>query len=162
MSTLHAIDLQAALKRAGFSQQAIAAEMGVSKATVSHVLTGKARSRRLEQRVSEILDLPLYAIWPDYYERPEDLQTYRKGRAVTNEGAEQIMLGLWRRLDPASQLRVLSMMNEILGDAPAAKPGSEGIASARGRSAESHNTVSVGTNSGQVNTASKVINRGKK
>lgn len=158
---MHPGDIKTALARQGWTQVALAKKLGVGQSAVSQVISGRSRSAEAEKAISEILGLPLYALWPQNYERPDDVQTYRKGRAVTNEGAEQIMLGLWRRLDPASQLRVLSMMNEILGDAPAAKPGSEGIASARGRSAESHNTVSVGTNSGQVNTASKVINRGK-
>ena len=158
---MHPGDIKTALARQGWTQVALAKKLGVGQSAVSQVISGRSRSAEAEKAISEILGLPLYALWPQNYERPDDVQTYRKGRAVTNEGAEQIMLGLWRRLDPASQLRVLSMMNEILGDAPAAKPGSEGIASARGRSAESHNSVSVGTNSGQVNTASKVINRGK-
>lgn len=159
---MHPGDIKTALARQGWTQVALAKKLGVGQSAVSQVISGRSRSAEAEKAISEILGLPLYALWPQNYERPDDVQTYRKGRAVTNEGAEQIMLGLWRRLDPASQLRVLSMMNEILGGAAAEpKPDSDASAGMRGRNPEAHNTVSVGTNSGQVNTGSKVINRGK-
>lgn len=51
----------------GASQAHIAAELGVSRATVSGVVSGRARSRQVEERIAAILERPPEEIWPHWY-----------------------------------------------------------------------------------------------
>lgn len=68
---MHPADIAAALKKAGGSASAIGREIGVSQTSVSRVVAGQSRSERIEQRISEITDIPLYRLWPQWHEAPE-------------------------------------------------------------------------------------------
>jgi lambda repressor-like predicted transcriptional regulator len=68
---MHPEDIRAALKKAGESPTTIAAEFEISEKSVRQVIKGVGRSKRVEQRISEITDIPLYRLWPSKYEAPE-------------------------------------------------------------------------------------------
>lgn len=68
---MHPSDIAAALKKAGWSASALGREVGVSQVSVSRVIAGKGRSERIEQRISEITDIPLYRLWPQWHEPPK-------------------------------------------------------------------------------------------
>lgn len=67
---MHSSERQAALKKAGYSQARLAAELEVGASTVNGTIVGRTRSQRVEQRISEITDIPLYRLWPEWYDAP--------------------------------------------------------------------------------------------
>lgn len=67
---MHPSERQAALKKAGYSQARLAAELAVGASTVNGTIIGRTRSQRVEQRIAELTDIPLYRLWPDWYDAP--------------------------------------------------------------------------------------------
>lgn len=47
----------------GYSLRRVASEVGVSHATVSHVVAGKVRHKTVEERISAIIGVPLEEIF---------------------------------------------------------------------------------------------------
>lgn len=68
---MHSAEIKAALAKAGTSQRQIAADVGVKESVVSAVLNGRARSQRVEERISSETDIPLYRLWPQWHAAPE-------------------------------------------------------------------------------------------
>jgi lambda repressor-like predicted transcriptional regulator len=68
---MHPADIAAALKKVGSSASAVGREIGVSQVSVSRVIAGQSRSERIEQRISEVTDIPPYRLWPQWYGAPE-------------------------------------------------------------------------------------------
>ncbi len=66
------IDIKHALERAGHSQADIARSVApaVDRSLVNMVIGSKARSRRVEQRIAEIIGKPATEIWPHWYAEP--------------------------------------------------------------------------------------------
>lgn len=65
---MHPELIKANLRIKGSSLAAIARELGVTTVTVSKTVMG-ARSKRIERRVAEILDLPLREVFPSRYKQ---------------------------------------------------------------------------------------------
>lgn len=65
-------DIRVALKKNGYSLTSVAEDVGVRSQTVGQVIDGKGRSERIEQRIAEITDIPLYYLWPQWHERPNE------------------------------------------------------------------------------------------
>jgi len=63
------MDRKILMLRKGITQAEIARRLGVSSATVSLVVSGRMRSRRVEQTIAEALGLPREILWPDRRER---------------------------------------------------------------------------------------------
>jgi lambda repressor-like predicted transcriptional regulator len=65
---MHPADIQAAIKKAGHSQAAIAAELRVSRMAVSHIIHGRGKSRRIASRIAQLVAIPLSDLWPGMYQ----------------------------------------------------------------------------------------------
>lgn len=68
---MHPSMIKSALAQSGTSQRQVAQEVGVKETVVSAVVNGKARSARVEQRISELTDIPLYRLWPEWHDPPK-------------------------------------------------------------------------------------------
>jgi len=64
---MDSIEIIYRLRRAGYSQVAVAQELGVSRANVNAVIHDKNRSRRIASRIAEIIGADIHLIWPDVY-----------------------------------------------------------------------------------------------
>jgi lambda repressor-like predicted transcriptional regulator len=71
-SGMHPADIQAALRKAGVSQQDIADKFEVSKSTVSQVIHGLSKSRRIAEEIASVIGKDLADIWPGSYEQEDD------------------------------------------------------------------------------------------
>lgn len=49
------------LERGIYSQKALAEKLGVNPSTVTRLLKGQRKSRRLQRQIAELLDLPVRA-----------------------------------------------------------------------------------------------------
>lgn len=58
---MKAIEIRAAIARAGTSQTAIAEYLGVTPASVSRVVNGTMRSQRIEAELAKVVGHPLFA-----------------------------------------------------------------------------------------------------
>lgn len=47
------------LERGIYSQKALAEKLGVNPSTITRILKGQRKSRRLQERIAEILDIPV-------------------------------------------------------------------------------------------------------
>lgn len=63
-------EIRAALLMADTSQISIAKSVGVKPASVSLVISGRMRSRRIEQAISQATGIPLETLFPDRYTTP--------------------------------------------------------------------------------------------
>lgn len=64
---MHPADITAALKRLGYSQADVARLVGTARSNVSAVVSGRSRSRTVEEKVSELTEIPLAELWPQWY-----------------------------------------------------------------------------------------------
>lgn len=64
---MHPVDIKAAIKKAGTSQAAIAADLGVSPVTVHQVIHNTCHSRRIANHIADLLALTTDDLWPDTY-----------------------------------------------------------------------------------------------
>lgn len=62
---MNAINRKILMLRKGITQAEIARRLGVSGPTVSLVVSGRMRSRRVEQEIAESLGLPREILWPE-------------------------------------------------------------------------------------------------
>lgn len=82
---MHPELIKAHLRIGGMSPAALADELGVSKVTVSQVIAGKAVSRRIAERISQLTSKPLAELWPERYgakHRPNPLRREALKRAA--------------------------------------------------------------------------------
>lgn len=91
---MHPADIASALKKAGQSASSIARELGVSHVSVSRVVSGISRSQRIEERISEITDIPLYRLWPDWHSAPEGRKLPKEPGFLDYELLEAVVRGL--------------------------------------------------------------------
>jgi len=61
-------DIAAALRKKGSSQRAIATACEVSVSTVSHVVHGRGKSRKVAEAISKVTGIPVQRLWPTSYE----------------------------------------------------------------------------------------------
>lgn len=64
---MHRADIKAALQRAGFTQTSIAAAVGVKQPSVSCVIAGNTKSRRIAKAIAKATGLSLAELWPGKY-----------------------------------------------------------------------------------------------
>ena len=65
---MHPADIQAALKKKGFTQKAFAKKIGVAEMTVSRVIRRKELiSDRVMKAISEEIGVSPYEVFPEYY-----------------------------------------------------------------------------------------------
>ncbi|MFQ5779148.1 MAG: transcriptional regulator [Nitrospiria bacterium] len=65
---MDAMDRRIAMLRRGITQARIARELGVSGATVSLVVGGRMKSRRVEEAIADALGISRAVLWPDRVE----------------------------------------------------------------------------------------------
>ena len=56
--------LQRAVRAQYGTAKALAAELGVTQATLSQVISGESRSARIEARLAEIAQIPAHVLFP--------------------------------------------------------------------------------------------------
>jgi lambda repressor-like predicted transcriptional regulator len=71
-SGMHPADIQAALRKAGVSQKTIADKFGVTESTVSQVIHGQSKSRRVAEYMASVIEKEIHNIWPGSYEQDDD------------------------------------------------------------------------------------------
>lgn len=67
---MHPADINAALKKAGYTQRRIAKDLGVRQPTVYLVVYGKGTSARIAKAIAQATGLPLSTLWPGKYDKP--------------------------------------------------------------------------------------------
>jgi len=67
---MHPADIQAALKKKGITQKALAKEIGVSEITVSDIILKKRISDRVMQVVAQAIGKDHRLVFPEYYCQP--------------------------------------------------------------------------------------------
>lgn len=67
---MHPADITAALKRLGYGQADVARLIGTARSNVSSVVSGRSRSRAVEEKISELTEIPLSELWPQWYGQP--------------------------------------------------------------------------------------------
>lgn len=60
----------AELKLKGYSGADVARELGLSRQTISVVINGWGKSRRVANRISQIIGISVAALWPGIYSEP--------------------------------------------------------------------------------------------
>ncbi len=72
---MHPADIQAALKKQGFTQSALAKALGVHPMSVSRVIHGKEVSDRVMRAVAKVVGEPVQYVFPEYYLAPPKRDT---------------------------------------------------------------------------------------
>ena len=94
---MHPAEIKAALEIAGFSLADIAREFETNRSAISSVVNGHGRSKRIEDRIVEIIRRPAAEIWPHWYgEKP-----------LVLSGIERELVLAFRAASPAAQRRAL-------------------------------------------------------
>lgn len=69
---MHPADIQAALRKAGVSQKSIAEKFDVSESTITQVIHGGSKSRRIAEEIAELISKDIEDIWPGSYQQEDD------------------------------------------------------------------------------------------
>ncbi|WP_017327387.1 helix-turn-helix domain-containing protein [Synechococcus sp. PCC 7336] len=64
---MNPIDIKAELRKAGYTQTDVAQLLNCTPQTVWNVISRRDRSRRVEEKIAELIDRPLWEVWPDSY-----------------------------------------------------------------------------------------------
>lgn len=59
------LDIQFAIKKAGFNQTQLADELNVSGTMISRIISGETRSRRVQEFIAEKINKKISDIWPN-------------------------------------------------------------------------------------------------
>lgn len=65
---MHPVDIQACLKKGGFSQASIAKELKVAESSVHNVIKGTITSRRIAEHIANKIGKSIDEIWPNRYQ----------------------------------------------------------------------------------------------
>lgn len=79
---MHPAQIKAAIQMRGYTQAQIATECRVEANTVSAVVHGRSRSRRIEQRIAAVTGLPLPMLWPAWHD-PQAQRARRRPMSAT-------------------------------------------------------------------------------
>jgi lambda repressor-like predicted transcriptional regulator len=82
-TAMHPADIKAALQKARKSSARIAEEMGVRPSTVSMIINGKGKSRRIAKKIARVIDRPVSHVWPGIYEKPYRISKSSAGKRVS-------------------------------------------------------------------------------
>jgi len=64
---MHPADIKAAIQKRDSSQTKIAKAMKVSRSTITYVIQGRTKSRRVANAISAVTGLPVERMWPGKY-----------------------------------------------------------------------------------------------
>lgn len=76
---MHAAQIQADLKIAGYTQARLAEELRLAANSVGYVIHGRSRSHRVETRIAAVIGKAPVEIWPQWY--GQDGKPLRKRRS---------------------------------------------------------------------------------
>ncbi|WP_276681239.1 helix-turn-helix domain-containing protein [Thalassolituus oleivorans] len=68
---MHAEEIKAAIRMSGTTPAVIADELDVSRTTMSTVIHGRCVSKRVMQRISDVIGQPIEKIWPPKDQLPQ-------------------------------------------------------------------------------------------
>lgn len=58
------VDRQYIIRKSGLDQKTFATELSVSKALISHVISGSAKSKRVQEHIAKRLNKKVVDLWP--------------------------------------------------------------------------------------------------
>lgn len=61
---MHPAQIKAELRMRGVTPAAIADELGVAHSSISQVISGRAESSRIKDRIAQVIGMPVAKIWP--------------------------------------------------------------------------------------------------
>ena len=61
---MHPEQIKAAIRMTGITPAVLADQLGVSRSTVSHVITGRGTSARVKAKIASVTGLPISTLWP--------------------------------------------------------------------------------------------------
>lgn len=64
VAEMHPEQIKAELRMRGVTPAAIAAELGVAHSSISQVISGRAESSRIKDRIAQVIGMPVAKIWP--------------------------------------------------------------------------------------------------
>lgn len=64
---MHPADIKAALQKRGTNQSKIAETLSLSRSTVTYVIQGRSKSRRVAEAISTATGIPVERLWPGKY-----------------------------------------------------------------------------------------------
>lgn len=67
---MHSSYIKAELDIKGITQVSLARDLNVSQVSIGRIIHGQGRSRRIEKHISDILNIPLHELWPQWYGGP--------------------------------------------------------------------------------------------
>ncbi|WP_297492497.1 helix-turn-helix domain-containing protein [Acidocella sp.] len=76
----HHEDVKAELRKKFGSLTVLSRQLGVTRQSISNVLTNPLASARLERKIAQMLQVPPYAIWPMRW-RPDGMPISRSDRS---------------------------------------------------------------------------------
>lgn len=126
---MHSADITAALKRKGFSQADVGTACAVGRGVANAVVRGVGRSKKVEDKISEITGIPLAELWPQWYADTGGVRVSGDGNVVAGRDqvgvrqemphygaklsiAEERWLRLFRALEPTQQEEVERFMRQ--------------------------------------------------
>lgn len=62
---MHPEQIKAALRMKGHTQAMLADELHVARTTIGQTINGRVKSERIQDRISEVLEVPVKEIWPN-------------------------------------------------------------------------------------------------
>ncbi len=66
---MHPAQIKAGLEMAGYTQVDVAEQLGLARNTINYVVSGRGRSRVVENRIAVILGKSLHDLWPQWYSK---------------------------------------------------------------------------------------------
>lgn len=64
---MHPADIKAALQKKGQTSRSVAAYFHVRDGSVSQIIHGRAKSKRIARRISQLTGIPVSRLWPGRY-----------------------------------------------------------------------------------------------
>ena len=64
---MHPADIKAALHKKGLTSKAVAAHFGITEGSVSQIINGHKKSRRVAVYISKRVRIPVAQLWPNSY-----------------------------------------------------------------------------------------------
>ena len=68
---MKAVDIRIELLRRGYSNRKVAKALRLADTTVSNVISGNGKSRRVAQKIASITGIPVSRLWPGSYPQLE-------------------------------------------------------------------------------------------
>lgn len=130
---MHPAQIKAALTIAGYKQTEAAEQCGVAPTTIGAVISGRSRSKQVEEWIAATTGLALIDLWPQWYGEGE----------LTLSADERELVKAYRTLSPTTRLKLLAQAH---GNAA---PGAGHTVRADRGSVATVGDVNIGTGSGR-------------